>query len=403
MNDTDLREMFRRREGDVRPPRSAPEPLLRRTRRRQLVTAAAGAAIALAVFLGSVEGLRWLGPTDTRSLGGNGSGPTTTTTINGISITYPEGWFAVDPVTIGIEPDTAPRTLPSLVLTLTRDDPQIPSVLGCPRLAGVPGGQVLMTVQETPLAVSGDASRPWPVPLVPMDLGGEQAGSCYEGWTGLQAVWSAAGRSFDARLGFAPDASDADRAALEGAFASMTFAPGSVSSRSEIQLASGTLPGGQTWSLVASQSGELCWMVQVEAAGQSTAGGSCLDGQARLGSPQLSTLTLAPDGALVTGVLPRDVESVTASITSGGSAGPTRVEGPSLLPAPTSWGGASFLVWLMPGSGSGTFRFLDRNGGDAYPAQSLSWPGPRDGTPTNAPSSLPQGGDSTSVTPSPSA
>lgn len=386
MNDTDLREMFDRREGDVRAPRSAPAPLIRRARRRQLATAAAGAAIALAVTLGSIEGLRWLGGSDAGVPGGVGSGPTTTTTINGISITYPEGWFAVDPAAIGIEPNDMPRTLPTLVLALTRDDPRTAGVLGCPRLADVPEGQVLMTVQETTLAVSGDASRPWPVPLVHMDLGGEQVGGCYEGWTFLQAVWSAAGRSFDARLGFAPDASDADRAALQSAFASMTFAPGSVSGRGDTQVASGTLPGGRTWSLVASRAGQLCWTVQVEAANQSSATGSCLD-EAGVRPPNLSQLPLAPDGTLLSGVMPPDVESVTASIISGDPAGPTRVEGPELLSAPAAWAGARFIVWFLPGSGSGTFRFRDGSGNEVYTAQDIAWPG-ENGSPSPAPEAL---------------
>ena len=69
------------------------------------------------------------------------------------------------PWRIGIEPNDAPRTLPTLVLTLTRDDPHTQGVLGCPMMADVPPGQLLMTVQETPLALSGEASAAWPVPL----------------------------------------------------------------------------------------------------------------------------------------------------------------------------------------------------------------------------------------------
>jgi hypothetical protein len=230
MNDLndDLIEMFRRREGDVRTPASAPTNLVARTRRRERLTVGLGMMAVVIVVVVSIAGLRSLGSSDGSQPGD--IGPTTTKTVSGITITYPERWFAEDPVAIGIEPNDTPRTLPTLVLTLTRDDPHNQGVLGCPLMAEVPPGQLLMTVQETPLASSGEGSAAWPVPLrtwagFDSDLG------CYAGWSGMRASWTAAGRSFEARLGFSPDASDDDRAALLDAFASMSFAPGSVSTQ----------------------------------------------------------------------------------------------------------------------------------------------------------------------------
>jgi hypothetical protein len=191
-------------------------------------------------------------------------GPITTKTISRITITYPERWFAEDPVTLGIEPTIdGHRTLPTLVLTLTKDDPHVQGVLGCPRLAGIPD-QVLMTVQETPLAISREASAPWPVPLRSVDLGSDEAGGCYEGWTFMRAAWTAAGRSFEARIGFSPEATDADRSAMTDAFASMVFTPGSVSTEdgsgpstgvpgSGDVIATGTDVVGGPWTLITHQ------------------------------------------------------------------------------------------------------------------------------------------------------
>ena len=231
MNDLndDLAEMFRRREGDVPSPAFPPTHLVARTRRRERLTVGVGIAAAVIVVVVSIAGLSSLGSSDGSQPGD--VEPTTTKTISGITVTYPERWFAEDPVAIGIEPTVdGHRTLPTLVLTLTKDDPHIQGVLGCPRLAGIPD-QVLMTVQETPLAISGEASAPWPVPLRSVDLGSDEAGGCYEGWTFMRAAWTAAGRSFEARIGFSPEATDADRSAMTDAFASMVFAPGSVSTQ----------------------------------------------------------------------------------------------------------------------------------------------------------------------------
>ena len=170
-----------------------PQRLVGRTRRRERLTV--GAGIAAAVIAGRRVGR---GPPLARLIrsarGPGDVGPTATTTVSGITITYPERWFAEDPVVIGIEPNDAPRTLPTLVLTLTRDDPHTQGVLGCPMMADVPPGQLLMTVQEeTPLALSGEASAAWPVPLRTWAGFGGDLG-CYPGWSGMRASWTAAGR-----------------------------------------------------------------------------------------------------------------------------------------------------------------------------------------------------------------
>lgn len=369
MNDLrdDLLEMFRRREGDVRSPASAPEELIARARRREWLSAGVGVLAALVVVLGSIAGLRSLGSSDGSQLGD--AGRTTTKTISGITITYPERWFAVDPVAIGIEPNDAPRTLPTLVLALTRDDPHIQGILGCPRMASL-AGQVLMTVQETPLALSGEASVPWPVPLRSVDLGSNEPGACYEGWTFRRAAWTASGRSFEARLGFASDAADADRAAVLDAFGSMTFAPGSVSTQDEVQLATGTTDAGATWSLTASRTGDLCWNLQVDTDSEGSATGTCADGSA-IDAPSL-TPTNVGSVTVFGGIVPSDAVIVEIDVFAGA---PIGIYNASLFPAPSAgWGDVRFMVFAAPvPSGTGNVRFQDENGSDLYPVQKISW------------------------------
>ncbi|HEY7659411.1 MAG TPA: hypothetical protein VIC58_02305, partial [Actinomycetota bacterium] len=101
-----------------------------------------------------------------------------------------------------------------------------------------------------------DASGAWPVPLEPLAI--ESAGDdpvesgedgCYPGWEFLRAGWTAAGRTFEARVGFAPDVTEGDRAALVGAYESLAFEPAEESPASVV-LATGTA-GGEAWELVA--------------------------------------------------------------------------------------------------------------------------------------------------------
>jgi hypothetical protein len=107
-----------------------------------------------------------------------------------------------------------------------------------------------MTVQEQPLALSGDAARPWPVALEPFGADASES-ACYPGWEFLRAGWTAEGRTFEARVGFAPDVTDADRDALLKAFATMTFSPGE-SGPAAVVLENGEI-GGETWELIATR------------------------------------------------------------------------------------------------------------------------------------------------------
>jgi hypothetical protein len=366
MNETEdrriqeLREIFRRREGDVAAGGPPPPFVRRRARRRQIGTVAVAAMVSVALVAGSVVGLRALGVTDEAQPAG--PGPTTTTTVSGITITYPEAWFAADPGAVGVEPADGERTLPSLVLSLTRDDPTIEGVLGCPAMAAVPPGQLLMTVQETPLALSGEAARPWPVELEPWGVDAGASG-CYGGWTFLRAVWTAAGRSFDARVGFDGDASEADRDAMSTAFASMSFNSHSVATGESVTLGSGTAFDSTTWSLTASREADgICWTLETE----STGGGSCWNGAPAL--PTLLVQRVTGEGAIATVMMPSDVEAVT--VQTGGDV----IGDIGLFPVPREWGNVDVAVIPLPGSGSGSIRFQDGSGEDLYPPQPIDWP-----------------------------
>jgi hypothetical protein len=361
MNDLndDLLEMFRRREGDIGAPASPPTQLVARTRRREWLSAGIGIAVAVIVGAVSIAGLRSLGAPDGPQPGD--VGPTTTTTVSGITITYPERWFAEDPVALGIEPPLdGHRTLPTLVLTLTRDDPHNQGVLGCPTMADVSPGQLLMTVQEIPLAVSGEASAAWPVPLRTWAGFGGDAG-CYPGWSGMRSAWTAAGRSFEARLGFSPAATDEDRAALLDAFASMSFAPGSVAEGESVTLGSGSA-AGDTWTLIATRDASgVAWTLQTDSAGY----GSSVDASPTV--PSVGVNVMGPGTQLAVVIMPKDVRSVV--LDAGGN-----VLGDfALFPIPAGWGDAQFAVIPLPGSGTGTVLFRDLQGNDVYPPESITW------------------------------
>jgi hypothetical protein len=256
---TDLEDRIRQALDDEA--RSAPPPLeagpaIDRARRRQARSVAGGVLGALAVIAVAVLAVRAVGPG--RGTPAADPGSTVTTTVNGISITHPDGWYVVDPDDLGFNGTTAPGPpppLPRLVLAVTPTDQGV--LFGCPGARGLPGPPAfLMTVQEEPLALTGNATAAWPVPLEPLSIesaGGDPVESgeagCYPDWEFLRAGWTAAGRTFEARVGFSPVVTEEDRAALLAAYESLTFEPEEVSAASVV-LATGTA-GGETWELVA--------------------------------------------------------------------------------------------------------------------------------------------------------
>ena len=140
-------------------------------------------------------------------------------------------------------------TLPRIMLALAPTDPG--EMFGCPGRAG-DDATFLMTVQEEPLALDGPSSEPWPVGLRPMTVDASES-ACYPDWEFLRAGWTAAGRTFEARVGFAQAATMDERDDVLAAFASMTFSPSSRGVTAAV-LGDG-IAGGEPWTLFAQRTG----------------------------------------------------------------------------------------------------------------------------------------------------
>ena len=246
MNDLerDLREVLHEDARRVRTPASPPGGLRRSARRRQVVFAGVVGLSALAIVAGVVAGASLLLPAE-RSV--PGVEPVTSGTLNGITITYPRSWVLIDPDAEGLNGPGPGTEMPRIVLALAPSDPG--NSFGCPGLADGVTPSFLMTVQEMPHARAGKGSAAWPVSLEPFGVDGSES-ACYPGWEFLAAVWTAEGRSFDARIGLSPDATEEDREALFGAFESMTFEPSTDTGA--VILATGTA-GGEEWQLIATR------------------------------------------------------------------------------------------------------------------------------------------------------
>jgi len=256
MNDLehDLRTLLDAKAADA----NAPLPdarLLRRARRRQLGTAVAGVLVAAALLGGVVVAMSTLGGSRGRTPADE-TEPLVETTVNGVSVLHAASWSVVDPVEAGIQP--ASDTLPQLILLLTNVDPITPEAISCPGLTDGPTDGLVITIQHEPLALAGEGARPWPVDLVQLDTGNLaeneiEPSACFPGWTFLRAGWTESGRTFEARVGLGPDVSEADREALEAAYASMRFARTEIGPEA-IVIATGTA-GGEDWELIATRDG----------------------------------------------------------------------------------------------------------------------------------------------------
>jgi hypothetical protein len=264
----DLREVLDEDARRAATPVSAPKGLRRSVRRRQAVFVGLMGLAGAAVVAGIVAGATTLlslqsGPNPAAQ------GPTTTGTLNGITITYPQAWSLIDPDEAGLNGSSmmAEVQLPRIILALAPTDPG--KTFGCPGLAGG-AATFLMTVQEEPLALDGPSSGPWPVDLGAMTADASES-ACYPDWDFLRAGWTAAGRTFEARVGFAPAATTDERNDVLAAFASMSFA----ASSDEVTAATLTrgTAGGQEWSLIATmQSDGLSLMLQGESSASGTGG-----------------------------------------------------------------------------------------------------------------------------------
>ncbi len=310
--DRDLREVFHDDARRVPTPASAPEGLSRSAHRRQAVFVAlmglAGAAVIAGIVAGATTLLSLRGGTEPAA-----QGPKTTGTLNGITITYPQSWHLIDPDTAGLNgsPTMGESPLPRIVLALAPTE--APETFGCPGRAGGEAAPLLMTIQEEPLALEGPASTPWPVELQPMNVDTSEAG-CYPDWQFVRAGWTASGRTFEARVGISPDASNEERNALSAAFASMTFEPSSGGATSVV-LTRGTA-GGEDWQLIAArQTDGLSLSLEARTFGTGTSGYDPTADQLRLTSHLFGTGS--DSERVVFGAVPIDVTRVEATRADG--------------------------------------------------------------------------------------
>jgi hypothetical protein len=309
----DLREVLHEDARHVATPASAPEGLRRSARRRQVVFVGLVGLAGAAVVAGIVAGATTLLPLQ-RGPEPAVPGTTTTSTLNGITITYPQSWHLIDPDTAGLNgsPQMSESPIPRIVLALAPTE--APETFGCPgRANGGEAASLLMTIQEEPLALSGAAATPWPVELEPLNVDASES-ACYPGWEFLRAGWTASGRTFEARVGLAPEASGEERDALFTAFASMTFEP-SGGAATSVVLTHGTA-GGEDWQLVASRAkGGVSIEIVAETTG--TGIGSIDEAPAGLQASD-ALLGSGPQAErVVFGVVPETVVRVEASSPSG--------------------------------------------------------------------------------------
>ena len=262
MNDLDrgLREMFRRREGDVRIPSTTPPPVVRRTRRRQLgtvLTAAALVVVIAATAVGASALLRGGGhvtPGDRTDEGMR------TTTSSYVTATYPASWLA---------------TVDGPDMAMTNFDPGLSGEF-CERIVGTmpPDGVALLILPDPAMA----GAPAWPISLTPDD----SAGPCGAGTRVRSATWIApSGMSYRAIANTGPQARDADVAALGSMFAGLTFPSGDGPAIDDTVSVRGGIPGlvldsgsvdGQAWNLVAFPDKFGSIMLEIEQANPFSAG-----------------------------------------------------------------------------------------------------------------------------------
>jgi hypothetical protein len=307
----DLRDVLDEDARRVPTPASAPEGLLGSVRRRQAVFVGLVGLAAAAVVAGIVAGATTLLSMESGP-GPAAPGRQTTGALNGITITYPQSWHLIDPDTAGLNgsPSMGESPLPRIVLALAPTDPG--ATFGCPGMAGG-AATFVMTVQEEPLALDGASSQPWPVQLRTMTVDASES-ACYPGWDFLRAGWSAAGRTFEARVGFAPAATADERDALSSAFASMSFAASGGGVAAAV-LGHG-IAGGEPWTLTAQRTeGRLSLSLEAETLGT---GASFVSPATSRLQPASTVLGQGSDRQLVAfGPIPIDVVRVEATAADG--------------------------------------------------------------------------------------
>jgi hypothetical protein len=236
-------------------PASAPPGVVRRARRRQVLVGAIGGVAAVVVVVASFLGARELWVGTGQSVGGS---RTETSTVNGVTISYPGGWH--------FENTLEQSGGDSPVLFILGNYAPSASFLSIPDDRVCRPTAAVLAVQET--VTKGAALPPsWPVDLKPNPA--SPAKGCGSART---ARWMAHGRLFQAYALFGREASARDRAALGDAFSSMEFGAATEHPHG------GGLHTGGTVIARGTTAGEP-WTVSVEGSGRDLTVSAETDGQ----------------------------------------------------------------------------------------------------------------------------
>ena len=232
MNDLErqLREMFRRREADV-PAGSRPaEPVVRRTRRRQVGVVAVAVLAVAAVVLVPILGLRLRAASTLRPTGEvvlpDAPPGFEAAALPYASIAYPSRWYLLDTSPLTPTGAQQPNIEPSgPILQLASFDPDLPHSPRCMvDPDSIPPEGVLLTVGVTAADETflDQPSGTWPAQLVPFPSGVDPV--CAQ--EREQASWTApSGVVYWAKAGWGKDASQANIQAMHRAFDSLRFPP----------------------------------------------------------------------------------------------------------------------------------------------------------------------------------
>lgn len=233
MNDNDLREMFRRREADVAA-QAPPRQVARRVRRRQVGTVFMATVIALALVSLPLAGLRLAGDRSNQGPTPGGNAPVElpaasegfrSAALPYAAMTYPNGWYLMDTSPLGWKGIEQPAPIISgPVLQLANFDSDLRTAPRC-MVADepLPASAVLLTVG---IQAELDTSVPrptqhWPASFEPLPADTDPM--CTLGETTIASWVAPSGGAYWANLLIGPDASAADRAAVQIAFESLIF------------------------------------------------------------------------------------------------------------------------------------------------------------------------------------
>jgi len=339
--DRELRELFARREADVRGPASPPPGLRTRVRRRQSWTVALAIATSLAVVVASLAGYRALTDRTGTYVPGQTEDRTITAHVPGLVVSYPHAWQ--------LTVFSAERGIRSVdVLSNFELDPGTGDFCG-----GMPDSAVLLIVQpDVALPGSGEAP-PWPV-----DLNAHDAPAHCDG-NGDGIVWRASGRTYGAQAFLGSASTQSDSQALQDAFHGMTFPTFDLDVSGEgIVVASGAIDD-EPWTVTAGRAPSE--EPRLSIATSQGGGGLVSAGGAPLALRDPTDLVLADEvmhgNTFVLGGVTGSVDRI--RIAPDG-ADPFEVS-PTELPAVLRSSAETFVVPLE-GAPSGTLTTLDADG-----------------------------------------